>query len=208
MLLYRIAKADYIHDISGKGGLYGPARWHRQGTRILYTSMSEPLARLEILANYNIMPPNMKLLTLEIEDGKLSFDQVKLEDLPPDWARTGPYPPELAEMAREWLDLNKTLGLMVASVHSQVDRNMLINPLHPSHAHLRIASVTDVAFDPRLRGGITQYTVQQGDRIAQVAKRFYGDPTKWRLIFEANRDQLGNSRRLTPGTTLKIPSLH
>ncbi len=207
MLLYRIGKAEYIDDISGKGGLYGSARWHQKGTPILYTSLSEPLARLEILANYNIMPPNMKLLTLEIEDGLLSFEQVKVGDLPPDWKRTDPYPPELAMIAKEWLVSNRTLGLMVPSVHSQVNRNMLINPQHPLHPRLRIASITEVEFDSRIKGRIAQYIVQQGDTIALVANRFYGDSTKWRLILEANRDQLGSSRRLTAGMVLKIPSI-
>lgn len=99
MLLYRIAKADYIEDISGTGGLYGPARWHQKGTRILYTSTSEPLARLEVLANYVLIPPKMKLLTLEMDE--LPFERIQVEDLPPNWKQFDPYPAELAQIGKQ-----------------------------------------------------------------------------------------------------------
>jgi nucleoid-associated protein YgaU len=205
MPLYRIGKADYIRDISGTGGLYGAARWHQKGTRILYTSMSEPLARLEILANYNIIPPNMKLLTLEIAE--LPFERVYVEDLPPNWKQFDPYPPELAEIAREWLQSNRTLGLMVPSIQSTVDHNMLINTLHPLHERLTIVSVTDVDIDPRIKGGITKYTVQPGDTLAKISTRVYQDSKKGRLILEANRDLLSSPNKLTAGMVLKIPSI-
>ena len=206
MLLYRIAKADYIEDISGTGGLYGPARWHQKGTRILYTSTSEPLARLEVLANYVLIPPNMKLLTLETDE--LPFERIQVKDLPPNWKQFDPYPPELAQIALEWLQSNKTLGLMVPSIQSLVDQNMLINPMHPLHHRLRIVSVTDVDIDPRIKRGTTRYTVQLGDTLASIATRFYQDTKRGRLILEANRDQLTSPGKLTPGMVLSIPSLN
>lgn len=207
MLLYRIGKADYIYDISGTGGLYGSGRWHQKGTRILYTSLSEPLARLEVLANFNIIPPNMKLLTLEIPEDVLTFDRVDEEDLPQNWQQCNPYPPALSAIAQDWLQSNKTLGLMVPSIHSSVERNMLINPQHALHGRLSIISVTNVTFDGRLKRGLVMYTVQQGDKLAAIATRFYQDSKKWRLIYEANRDQINSSYKLTPGMVLRIPVL-
>lgn len=51
------------------------------------------------------------------------------------------------------------------------------------------------------------YTVQQGDSLSRIAKETYGDGTKWKAIFEANRDQISNPDLIHPGQVLKIPSL-
>lgn len=50
------------------------------------------------------------------------------------------------------------------------------------------------------------YTVASGDSLSKIAKKFYGDPSQWRRIFEANRDLIKNPDLIHPGQTLKIPS--
>jgi Uncharacterized protein containing LysM domain len=50
-------------------------------------------------------------------------------------------------------------------------------------------------------------TVQPGDILVSIAKRVYGDPFKWRLIYEANRDKLPDPDRLQVGMKLIIPPL-
>jgi hypothetical protein len=47
------------------------------------------------------------------------------------------------------------------------------------------------------------WTVQEGDTLAWIAFKEYGDPTRWRPIADAN--QLSRVRRLRPGTVLEIP---
>jgi nucleoid-associated protein YgaU len=49
------------------------------------------------------------------------------------------------------------------------------------------------------------YTVVAGDSLSKIAKKFYGDANKWRVIFEANRDQIKNPDLIHPGQTFKIP---
>ncbi len=52
------------------------------------------------------------------------------------------------------------------------------------------------------------YTVQAGDNLGLISKEVYGTFTKWRVIANANTDQLENNpNRLQPGMTLVIPSL-
>lgn len=50
-----------------------------------------------------------------------------------------------------------------------------------------------------------QYTVQSGDSLSRIAKRFYGDGNAWKLIFEANRDTLKDPDKIFPGQVLTIP---
>jgi uncharacterized protein YidB (DUF937 family) len=50
-----------------------------------------------------------------------------------------------------------------------------------------------------------RYTVETGDNLSKIAKRFYGDANQWRRIFDANRDQLSNPDLIHPGQVLNIP---
>jgi len=49
------------------------------------------------------------------------------------------------------------------------------------------------------------YTVKQGDTLASLAQRFYGDRSRLEVIWETN--QLPPNPKLTPGMTLKIPEI-
>jgi LysM repeat protein len=49
------------------------------------------------------------------------------------------------------------------------------------------------------------YTVQSGDTLGAIAKRFYGDGRKWPTIAAANKDILPDPNRLRPGMKLRIP---
>ncbi len=49
------------------------------------------------------------------------------------------------------------------------------------------------------------YTVQPGDNLSRIAQKMYQDTSKWKVIFDANRDTLPTERSLRPGQTLLIP---
>ena len=49
------------------------------------------------------------------------------------------------------------------------------------------------------------YTVVAGDTLSKIAKREYGDASKWHQIYEANRDTIKNPDLIYPGQTFKIP---
>lgn len=49
------------------------------------------------------------------------------------------------------------------------------------------------------------YTVQAGDTLSKISKRFYGDANKYMKIFEANRDKLSNPDLIKVGQVLTIP---
>jgi len=50
------------------------------------------------------------------------------------------------------------------------------------------------------------YTIESGDSLSKIARHFYGDASKWRQIFEANRDVIKDPDLIHPGHTIKIPS--
>ncbi|MCM8812258.1 MAG: LysM peptidoglycan-binding domain-containing protein [Candidatus Omnitrophica bacterium] len=52
----------------------------------------------------------------------------------------------------------------------------------------------------------TIYTVKKGDTLEKIAARFYGDGSRWRPIYEANRDTLKSPNKIFPGQKLVIPA--
>jgi len=52
----------------------------------------------------------------------------------------------------------------------------------------------------------SDYTIKEGETLAQIAARVYGNPAQWTIIFYANQDRLGtNVSLLVPGFTLRLP---
>lgn len=49
------------------------------------------------------------------------------------------------------------------------------------------------------------YTVQSGDSLSAISKRFYGNANDYMKIFEANRDTLKDPNKIQPGQQLVIP---
>ena len=50
------------------------------------------------------------------------------------------------------------------------------------------------------------YTIKAGDTLSAIAARYYGDPSNYPVIFQANRQILPSSHRIRPGQTLTIPA--
>ena len=52
----------------------------------------------------------------------------------------------------------------------------------------------------------TEYKIKEGETLAQIAARVYGNPTQWTVIFYANQDRLGtNASLLVPGLAIMLP---
>ena len=49
------------------------------------------------------------------------------------------------------------------------------------------------------------YTVQAGDTLGKIAQKVYNDASRWREIFEANKETIQNPDLIQVGQELKIP---
>ena len=54
-------------------------------------------------------------------------------------------------------------------------------------------------------GSTKTYVVVNGDSLSKIAKREYGDASKWRRIYEANKDLIKDPDLIYPGQELKVP---
>lgn len=54
---------------------------------------------------------------------------------------------------------------------------------------------------------VTIYTVKKGETLWDIAARpeIYGSPSKWNIIFEANKDKIKKPSLIKPGMKLNIP---
>lgn len=50
------------------------------------------------------------------------------------------------------------------------------------------------------------YTIQSGDSLSKIAKRFYGDANKWNTLFEANREVIEDPDLIYPGQQIRVPA--
>lgn len=53
----------------------------------------------------------------------------------------------------------------------------------------------------------TFYTVVSGDNLSKISKATYGDPNKYKVIFEANKPMLSHPDKIYPGQVLFIPQI-
>jgi nucleoid-associated protein YgaU len=68
--------------------------------------------------------------------------------------------------------------------------------------------VVPITFGPALLSpyrGFAQYTVVSGDSLSSIATQYYGNASKWTIIFEANRNQIQDPDRIYAGQVLRIP---
>jgi len=74
-----------------------------------------------------------------------------------------------------------------------------------------VAAVTAAPAAPAAVGGGVPvasgqtYTVQKGDTLAAISRKFYKSPAKWQKIADANKDVFPDPTKLQPGMVLKIP---
>jgi RES domain-containing protein len=136
-------------DLSGRGGLRSPGRWHVAGSRIVYLADSPASAILETLVHMEVdettfperykllevaVPADCRLIQIDVPEGndwKSNFDLTR-------------------RLGSEWLH---SLGSAVATVPSAIapeTRNLLLNPGHPDAARVLIVSERRERFDPRL----------------------------------------------------------
>jgi RES domain-containing protein len=119
---------------------------------VLYTTENASQAMLEYLPHFPATcgPPDLMLVTLEAPDN-LSITELTEEELPINWNARPPIS-ATAAIGKEFLIARNSVALRVPSVMLPYGKawNLLLNPLHPEFAGLRIAEILPLPVDPRL----------------------------------------------------------
>jgi RES domain-containing protein len=150
MRVFRIGAALFTRTrkeaFSGNGGLYASARWHTAGHPIVYTAQSLSLAALEILVRLkqtNDIQPFFAY-SAEVPDTLI----LKPDSFPARWKSR-------LEVSRAfgdaWLAAKTTPAMLVPTIITPGEWNVLINPQHQHFSLNWVVSGPDTyTFDARL----------------------------------------------------------
>lgn len=150
MRLWRISNHA---DLSGEGGRLAAGRWNPLGRRVVYLAEHPALALLETLVHLEIdpedMPSGFRLLTVEAPDDipLADLDEATLDTTSPGW-RSDPL--VTRALGEAHFAEGRHALLRVPSVLVPEARNVLLDPLHPAAAGVRIVAEARAAFDNRL----------------------------------------------------------
>lgn len=145
MVVFRIARKDYIQDLSGRGAELFGGRWNEKGIPALYTSSSLSLAALEILVHTDksLPPVNMAYAKIYVPDEMFSMKILRLKN-----------DEEPVVYGTKWLKEKRGLMLKVSSVilpyEYDHEFNLILNPQHEDYKKVFVAEVHDFSFDVRL----------------------------------------------------------
>jgi len=149
MIVYRIAKADYINDLGGTGAKIYGGRWNEKGTPLLYCAENISLATLEILVHFDglTIPEHLTLLHLHIPDEEIMvFKKSKFYDIRK--RENAEY--LFKDAGQEWVESKSSLALSVPSIITPAENNILINPLHSRITTIKKVKTETLDLDPRL----------------------------------------------------------
>lgn len=139
-----------IFDASG-AALFG-GRWNSPGRRVIYAAETYSGALLERLVHSNIgrVPKHQVWVRIDIPVG-VRIEELHGENLP-GWADAD----ESASrrFGDRWYDEGRSAVLLVPSVVSRVERNVVMNETHPEFGKISSQRPRPVVWDERLFGGV------------------------------------------------------
>ena len=146
MRIWRLSKPEFFPWLDGEGSKLAGGTWNSVGQPVVYLSSSLALAALEVLVN---LPPQQR------RPGELPKLIAIAVDLRTDLVADPAFPAgqEVAttrSTGDAWLASHSSLALLVPSRVIPLERNVLLNPRHPTMAQVRIAVAEPFVFDDRL----------------------------------------------------------
>ena len=144
---YRLADERYpIFD--GSGAMLLGGRWNLPGRRVIYAALTFAGAMLEVLVHTNTgrVPSHHAYIEISIP-ATVEVERLDVSDAP-GWDAPG-YAVSRA-IGDEWYDSGRSAILVVPSVVSQVDSNILIHQEHPDFIDIQASEPRLVRWDRRL----------------------------------------------------------
>jgi RES domain-containing protein len=135
--------------LSGAGGLRAPGRWHELGLPIVYLTETPAGALLEtcVHTTANDVPPKYTLLAVSVGE-ETAIETLDTNLLDANWVEHLEGTRNIGSM---WLRSRRSALLRIPSALVPATFNVLLNPLHPRAEHVRIESVYEYPFDPRIK---------------------------------------------------------
>lgn len=137
--------------------------------------------------------PFQFIVTRKFPNNKMLFDtnmKVSLEEY------------KIIEDAKEGFDVTVEIKL---KQYREYSTKVLENNKYISSTIDRSITNMQTNIDVEKIGGGQNYIVKKDDNLWNIAKRFYGEGTKYTIILNANKDKLKNPNLIYPGQVLWLP---
>lgn len=146
--VYRLSSAKYPAN-SGAGAARFGGRWNKIGVPAIYAAESRSLAALEVLVHYDVIPRDFVVTEVRIPNS-LHILIVEVADLSSGWDAEV-ISSTTQEIGNLWANARRSAVLSVPSSVVPLERNFVINPLHPDFDRIEFSSSMPFRFDPRLK---------------------------------------------------------
>ncbi len=150
MQIWRICRAKFAGEaFSGLGALRFGGRWNSPGVPMVYASTSLALAAIELFVHLepNLQPDDLVSVAATLPAGEPAR-RLELVYLPPDWW-TDDFVP-LRALGDKWIREKSSLAIEVPSAALRAEWNVLVNPLHPAIAEIKVEPPQAFRFDARM----------------------------------------------------------
>jgi len=146
MLLYRIVREKYAHDLSASGFRN---RWNDDGQYVVYTSDSRSLACLENLVHRSHSGNNalFRVMLISVPDD-FTILNILEDQLPKDWKSE--FCEECLQIGSDWYIKNEIPILKVPTTTIQNERNYVLNTKHHDFKKIKLERTEEFIFDERL----------------------------------------------------------
>ncbi|MEJ8756714.1 RES family NAD+ phosphorylase [Pontibacter sp. H259] len=150
MIVFRLSRARFAKDLSGRGAELAGGRWNSKGTPMLYTSDSIALCTVEVAVHMplGIVPLDYHLVHIRIPD-EIELKELPETILPEDW-KSYPHSNATQVIGDEFIVAQGALVLKVPSAAVQGTYNYLVNPRHPDFMKVQVTHIEPFEFDKRL----------------------------------------------------------
>jgi RES domain-containing protein len=134
---------------SGAGAALFGGRWNPIGMQAIYAAESRSLAALEVLVHFDVIPRDFVLTEIAIPS-EVEILEIQARELPAGWDA------ELVaaatqEIGSRWASEGRSAVLSVPSSVVHLERNFVINPLHPGFGTILFSPAAPFRFDARLK---------------------------------------------------------
>jgi RES domain-containing protein len=150
MRIWRICKARYADEaFLGHGARRFGGRWNSPGVPMVYASPSLSLAAIELFVHLepNLQPDDLVSISASLPEGEPAR-RLEPEKLPPAcWTDDVAL---LQALGDRWISDRSSLAIQVPSAAMRMEWNVLVNPLHPRIAELKIEPPQPFHFDARM----------------------------------------------------------